>query len=118
MSAVIAKILLSFELLKAKKWFLYFKHVEGPYLFAEVEFKKKCIWPSLKKKNPFDIRVPYIKITGSEHLFEQYRMALNGYKYYIEIRNIDAINRNRIFFDFIRIRFIASSFRTSVSHFS
>ena len=48
----------------------------------------------LKKMNPFDIRVPCIKIANSELLFEQYRMALNRDKYDIEVRNYDAIKRN------------------------
>ena len=48
----------------------------------------------LKKKNPFDIRVPCIKIENSELLIEQYRMALNREKYDIEFQNDDAIKRN------------------------
>ena len=35
----------------------------------------------LLKMNPFDIRVPCIKIANSELLFEPYRMALNQDKY-------------------------------------
>ena len=45
----------------------------------------------LKKMNPFDIRVPCIKIANSELLFEKYRMALNLDKYDIEVQNDDAI---------------------------
>ena len=48
----------------------------------------------LKKKNPFDIRVPCIKIENSELLIEQYRMSLNREKYDIEFQNDDAIKRN------------------------
>ena len=48
--------------------------------------------------NPFDIRVPCINIAKSGILFEQYRMALYGDKYYIKVRNDDAIKCNRIFF--------------------
>ena len=56
----------------------------------------------LKKKNPFDIGVPCIKITKSELLFEQYRMALNWEKYDIEFLNDDAIKHNQILFDFMQ----------------
>ena len=55
--------------------------------------------------NPFDISVPCIKIASSELLFEQYRMALNWYKYDIEVRNDDAIKGNRLFFDFMQQTF-------------
>ena len=55
--------------------------------------------------NPFDIRLPCIKIAKSELLFEQYITALNWDKYYIEVRNYDAINRNRILFDFVQLTF-------------
>ena len=48
---------------------------------------------------------PYIKISRSEVLFEQYRMALNWDKYYIEVRNDDAIKRNQILFDFMQRTF-------------
>ena len=41
--------------------------------------------------NPFDIRVPCIKISKIGLLFEQYRMALNWDKYDIEVQNDDAI---------------------------
>ena len=59
----------------------------------------------LKKMNPFDIGKPCIKIARSEMLFEQYIMALNRGNYDIEVRNYDAIKRNRIFFDFIQRTF-------------
>ena len=49
---------------------------------------------NIKKKNPFDIGKPCIKISKSELSFEQYRMALNWDKYDIEVRDNDAINRN------------------------
>ena len=52
--------------------------------------------------NPFDISKPFIKISKSELLFEQYRMALKRDKYDIEVQNDDAIKRNRILFDFVR----------------
>ena len=39
----------------------------------------------LKKKNPFDIRVPCINNKESEMFFEQYRMALNWNKFDIEV---------------------------------
>ena len=55
--------------------------------------------------NPFDIGVPCVNIEKSELLFEQYRMALNWYKYDIEVQNYDAINRNRILFDFMQRKF-------------
>ena len=55
--------------------------------------------------NPFHICVPYIKISKSELLFEQYRMALNRDKYDIEVQNDDAIKRNREFVDFTQRTF-------------
>ena len=57
------------------------------------------------KKNTFDICVPYIKIAKSEMLFQQYIMALNWDKYYIEVRNDDAIKRNQIFFNLMQRTF-------------
>ena len=63
--------------------------------------KRKLFDLHLKKINLFDIRVTCIKISNSELLFEQYRMALNQDKYYIEVRNDDAIKRSRIFFYFM-----------------
>ena len=83
---------------------MYFTHFKDPYWFAEVE-QEKCIWPSSKKMNPFDIGVPCINIARSEVLFEQYRMALNRDKYDIEVQNDDAIKRNQIFFDFMQRTF-------------
>ena len=59
----------------------------------------------LKEMNLFDICVPCINITKSELLFEQYIMALNWYKYDIEVRNDDAIKRNRILFDLMQRTF-------------
>ena len=52
--------------------------------------------------NPFDISKPFIKISKSELLFEQYRMALKRDKYDIEVRDDDAIKCNRIFFGFMQ----------------
>ena len=54
------------------------------------------------KINPFDIGKPCINIARSELLFEQYRMAHKRDKYDIEVRDDDAIKRNRIFFDFMQ----------------
>ena len=52
--------------------------------------------------NAFDIGKPCINIARSEVLFEQYRMALIRDKYDIDVRNDDAIERNRIFLDFVQ----------------
>ena len=51
--------------------------------------------------NPIGIHRPCIKIEKSELLFEKYRMALKRDKDAIEIQKDDAINCNRLFFDFI-----------------
>ena len=40
-------------------------------------------------------------IAKNEVLFEQYRIALKQYKDTIDIEGEDAINRNRLFFDFM-----------------
>ena len=50
---------------------------------------------------PFDIRVPCIKISNIELIFEQYRMVFHRDKYDIEVQNDEAIKRNRFFFDFM-----------------
>ena len=55
--------------------------------------------------NPFDIGKPCINISNREMLFEQYRMALKRYKYDIEVRDYDAMKRNRIFFYFMQRMF-------------
>ena len=55
--------------------------------------------------NPFEIVKPFINIEKSELLFEQYIMALNRYKYDIEVRDHDAIKRNQILFDFMQKMF-------------
>ena len=52
---------------------------------------------NIKKKNPFDIGKPCIKISKSELLFEQYRMVLKKDKYDIDVRYDDTIERNGIF---------------------
>ena len=50
----------------------------------------------------YETSVPFIKISESGFLFEIYIMALNRYKYDIEVRNDDSIDRNQIFFDFMK----------------
>ena len=55
--------------------------------------------------NPFEIGKPCIIIARRELLFEKYRMALKQDKYEIEVQNDDAINHNRIFFDFMQQTF-------------
>ena len=55
--------------------------------------------------NPFDIGKPCIKIAKSELLFEQYIMNINRDKYDIEVRDDDALKRNRILFYFMQRTF-------------
>ena len=55
----------------------------------------------LRDKNPLGIKRPCIMIAKNEVLFEQYRIALKRDKDAINIEGEDAINRNRIFFDFM-----------------
>ena len=52
--------------------------------------------------NIFDICVPCNNIAKTELIFEHYRMAINLDKYDIDVRNDNAIKRNRIFFEFIQ----------------
>ena len=52
-------------------------------------------------KNPLGIKQPYIIIANNEVLFEQYRIALKRDKDAIDIEGEDAINRNRLVFDFM-----------------
>ena len=102
--AVIAKIIFSFELLKAKKGF-FILHMLRIHTGLRKCSKRNLFYLHLKKINPFGFRVPYIKISKSGLLFEQYRMALNCDKYDIEVRNNYAIKRNQIFFDFMERTF-------------
>ena len=55
--------------------------------------------------NPFNFDKPCINIPKSDVLFEQYRMAINWDKYYIEDQNDDAIKCNQILFDFMKRMF-------------
>ena len=59
----------------------------------------------LKKMNPFEIGKKCNIIARRELSFEQYRMAFKQEKYDIEVKNDDAIKRNRIFFDFMQQTF-------------
>ena len=52
-------------------------------------------------KNPLGIKQPCIMIARNEVLFEKYIIALKRDKYAIDIEGEDAINRNRLFFDFM-----------------
>ena len=47
------------------------------------------------------IKKPCIIIANNEVLFEKYKIALKRDKYAIDIEGEDAINRNRLFFDFM-----------------
>ena len=44
---------------------------------------------------------PCINIANNEVLFEKYRMALKRDKDAIQFQRVDAIKRNRYFFDFM-----------------
>ena len=55
----------------------------------------------LRDKNPVGINWPCINIANNEVLFEQYRIALKRDKYAIDIDGEDAIDSNRLFFDFM-----------------
>ena len=79
------KIFFLFKLPKAKKTFLYW--VCGHVV-------REMYLTFILKTNPFDIRVPCVKIAKSELLFEKYRMIINWDKYNIEVLNDDAIKRN------------------------
>ena len=59
----------------------------------------------IRDNNPMGIYQPCIKISNSEALLENYRMALMRDKYAIVIQKDDAIKRNRLFFDFLIIMF-------------
>ena len=51
--------------------------------------------------NPLGIKQPCLAIANNEVLFEQYRIVLKRDKYAIGIEGEDAINCNRLFFDFM-----------------
>ena len=55
----------------------------------------------LSDMNPLGIKQPCLTIAKNEVLFQQYRIALKWYKDAIDIDGGDAINRNRLFFDFM-----------------
>ena len=52
-------------------------------------------------KNPLGIKRPCIMIAKNGVLFEQYIISLKREKYAIDIKGEDAINCNRLFFDFM-----------------
>ena len=51
--------------------------------------------------NSLGIKQPCIMISKNEVLFEGYRISLKRDKYAIDIDGEDAINSNRLFFDFM-----------------
>ena len=51
--------------------------------------------------NPLGIKQPCSMIAKNEVLFDQYRISLKRDKDAIDIEGEDAINRNRLFFDFM-----------------
>ena len=55
----------------------------------------------LRDMNPLGINQPCLTITNNEVLFEIYRIDLKRYKDAIDIDGEDAINCNRLFFDFM-----------------
>ena len=55
--------------------------------------------------NTFDISKTCIDIAKSEVFFQSYRMALNRYKYDIEVQYDGAIKRNKIYFDLMQQMF-------------
>ena len=55
----------------------------------------------LRYINPLGIKQPCLTIAKNEVLFEKYRIALKRDKDEIDIDGKDAINRNRLFFDFM-----------------
>ena len=55
----------------------------------------------IRDMDPLGIKQPCLMIAKNEVLFEQYRIALKRDKYAIDIEGEDAINRNRLFFDFM-----------------
>ena len=59
----------------------------------------------LSDMNPLGIKQPCLTIAKNEVLFEQYRISLKRDKDAIDIDREDAINRNRLSFDFVLIMF-------------
>ena len=55
----------------------------------------------LRDMNPLGIQQPCLTIANNEVLFEKYRIALKRDKDAINIYGEDAIDSNRIFFDFM-----------------
>ena len=55
----------------------------------------------LRDMNPLGIDQPCLTITNNEVLFEKYRISLKRDKDKIDIDGEDAINSNRLFFDFM-----------------
>ena len=55
--------------------------------------------------NPLGIKQPCLTIANNEVLFEKYRIDLKRDKDAIDIDGEDAINGNRLFFDFMLIMF-------------
>ena len=63
--------------------------------------KKDIFYIILRDMNPLGIKQPCLTIANNEVLFEQYKISLKRDKDAIDIDGEDAINRNRLFFDFI-----------------
>ena len=103
--AVIAKGLLSIELLHAKRTFFCILQVLRIHTGLNKWSKRNLFYIHLQKMNPFGIHETCIKIANSEVLFEQYILAINEGKYDIEVQNDDAIKRNRIFYHFMKKTF-------------
>ena len=80
----IFQILFSFDRQKVKKRFCILSMLRIHTGLWKLS-KKNVYDLHLKQINPFDISKPSIKIAMSELLFEIYIMALNWYKYYIEV---------------------------------
>ena len=63
--------------------------------------KKYRFHITLKNMNPLGIDQPCLMIANNEVLFEIYRIALKRDKDAIDIDGEDAIDSNRLFFDFM-----------------
>ena len=84
-----------------KEWFFCILQMLSIHTGLRKWNKKDKFHIFIRDKNPLWIKQPCLTISKNEVLFEQYRIALKRDKDAIYIDGEDAINRNRLFFDFM-----------------
>ena len=84
-----------------KEGVFYILHMLGIHTGLQKWTKKDRFHIILRYMNPLGIQQQCHTIANNEVLFEKYRIAIKRDKYAIDIDGEDAINSNRLFFDFM-----------------